>query len=196
MGADMLKPRFTIDDAERAHDEWGANCGPGALAAILGLTLDEVRPHMGDFERKGYTNPTLMLAALDSAGAKWRKRQLGPNRVTGGTVTFLGFPLYGLARIQWEGPWTKPGVPMAARYRHTHWVGVAHGDSVRDVGIFDINCMNNGTGWVSLENWRDIVVPYILQEYVPRADGGWHLTHVVEIVAPQPYINPQGGGSR
>src|SRR3990167_150016 len=108
-----VAPRFNLADADRAHDEWGANCGPGALAAIMGMTLDEVRPHMGDFESKGYTNPTLMFYAMESVSARFRTRSLASN------VKLLGWPVYGLARIQWEGPWTKPGVPMAARYRHT-----------------------------------------------------------------------------
>jgi hypothetical protein len=57
---DTFAVSFTEADAHRAYDEWGANCGPGALAAIAGLTLDKVRALMGDFETKGYTNPTLM----------------------------------------------------------------------------------------------------------------------------------------
>ena len=28
-------PRFTPDDADRAFAEWGANCGPAAIAAML-----------------------------------------------------------------------------------------------------------------------------------------------------------------
>ena len=155
-----MRTAFTLTDAERANDEWGANCGPGALAAIMGLTLDEVRPHMGDFERKHYTNPTLMFDALTSVGARFRT--------------------LGLARIQWEGPWTKPGVPIRARYRHTHWVGSRR--ATGGVGIFDINCMNNGSGWVALEAWRDIAVPWILERCVPPADGKWHITHSIEIV--------------
>jgi len=71
-------PKFSAADAERAADEWGMNCGPGAIAAIFGLTLDQVRPFMGDFERKRYTNPTLMfdtLHRLYKAGIcrGWRK---------------------------------------------------------------------------------------------------------------------------
>lgn len=167
----MPPPRFNLDDAQRAWDAWGANCGPGALAAIARLTLDEVRPHMGDFERKGYTNPTLMLDALSSiyrAGliAGWRKER-------------ADWPLYGLARIQWEGPWTKPGVPMRARYRHTHWVGSATING--QLGVFDINCINNGSGWVSLQEWRTVLVPWLLAEAVPKADGKWHITHAIEI---------------
>lgn len=36
--------RFTVEEAEGAGKVWGANCGPGAIAGILGMTLDEVRP--------------------------------------------------------------------------------------------------------------------------------------------------------
>jgi hypothetical protein len=36
-------------------------------------------------------------------------------------------------------------------------------------------------GWTSLKAWSEIMVPYILKEAVPRANGKWHLTHVVEI---------------
>lgn len=181
--ATQLPPpvRFTIEDGIRAEDEWGANCGPGALAAIMGMTLDEVRPHMGDFERKGYTNPTLMLTALQSllvarVISEWRCAVVRANGEP------LDWPHYGLARIQWEGPWTKPGVPIRARYRYTHWIGVfCRSDLPIDVGIFDINALGNGTGWCSLVNWESIIVPHILKECVPRASGGWHITHAIEI---------------
>jgi hypothetical protein len=174
------RPRFTLEDANRAHDTWGCNCGPSALAAMLDKTLDEVRVHLGDFEQKGYTNPTMMLSALESVGAKFRIRSLASN------VPVLGWPLYGLARIQWEGPWTKPGVPMRARYRQTHWVGAVSRSEqdCRDVGIFDINCLNNGSGWTALESWQSIAVPFILKECVPRADGKWHITHTIELERP------------
>jgi hypothetical protein len=158
----MRPTRFTVDEAQAAADAWGLNCGPGAVAAVLGMTLDELRPHLGDFERKQYTNPTLMWSILNSVGVKWR------------TSRDKAFPDYGLARIQWTGPWTKPGVSPRAAYRYTHWVGAA-GDE-----IFDINCMSVG-GWVPSREWSGQVVPWLLGECVPRADGGWFVTHSVEI---------------
>lgn len=163
---------FSADDAERAHTEWGCNCGPAALAAILEMTLDEVRPHMGDFEGKRYTNPTLMLNTLHRLSVVFSYR--------GGHLGRSNWPAYGLARIQWEGPWTKPGVPARAAYRHTHWVGV-NGRSRDDIGIFDVNALGNGSGWCPLQDWSDDIVPWILKECAPRADGGWHITHAVEV---------------
>ena len=163
------RPRFTADDADRANAEWGANCGPGALAAIMDMTLDEVRPHLGDFEQKRYTNPSMMNFALRSIGRPWKK--IG-----------AAWPQYGLARIQWEGPWTDPGVPMVARYRHTHWVGAAQRNG--EIGVFDINAMGNGTGWGVLADWESILVPWLLNACVPRANGRWHITHAIEVEPP------------
>lgn len=159
-------PRFTAADADRAHDDWGCNCGPSALAAICGLTLDAARPLMGDFEAKHYTNPTLMMASLDRVpGITWRRVK--------------DLPDWGLVRVQWEGPWTQPGVPMRARYRHTHWIGTCA--SARGRGAFDVNAMSNGSGWCSWEHWQQILAPLIIRECVPRASGAWHFTHHIEV---------------
>lgn len=166
----MIPLRFTLEDAETAFAAWGANCGPGAVAAIMGLKLDEVRPHMGDFEEKGYTNPTLMFQVLRSLGV--RHTIFSAGRIV--------WPAYGLARIQWDGPWTEPGVPVRARYRHTHWVG-ANARNPDNIGIFDINALANGTGWSSLADWSSVIVPHILSECVKRTNGRWQITHAIEV---------------
>src|SRR3546814_15629111 len=64
----MTELRFTAVEAAAAYDAWGCNCGPAAIAAVIGLTLDELRPELGDFEVKRYTNPTLMWEVLDRLG--------------------------------------------------------------------------------------------------------------------------------
>lgn len=173
----MSEPKFTIDDAQKAADTWGLNCGPAAVAAILGLTLDELRPHLGTFERKGYTNPTLMFDILRNLKAPIVDAgMVGPST---SRLRQLSWPFYGLARVQWEGPWTEPGVPIRARYRHTHWVGSRlRNNEERD--IFDVNCMCVG-GWVPIKEWAQEVVPWLLNECEPKANGKWHLTHVIEI---------------
>jgi len=166
-----ILPRFTLADAESAHDAWGANCGPAALAVVTGKTLDEVRPLLGDFEARCYMNPTAMEAALRLAAVAWSDH--GPR----------DWPSrFGIVRIQWEGPWTAPGVPIRVRYRHTHWIAAAKLGS--GIGIFDINAMANGTGWCALADWERVIVPFILDNAVPRASGGWHRTHVFEVEQP------------
>lgn len=162
------KPRFSGDDAQRAAEEWGANCGPGALAAVLGKTLDEIRPHLGDFERKRYTNPTLMLDILKRLGVSYRKRMDWPRR--------------GLVRVQWEGPWTAPGVPMAARYRHTHWVGAQRIGEAFDLWVFDINAIYFD-GWIPYAEWSGQLVPWLLKECEPKASGKWHITHSLDLAS-------------
>lgn len=163
-----MKPlRFNEADADRASKAWGANCGPGALAAVTGMTLDEVRPHLIGFDAKRYTNPTMMLAALRSLSIANIVRHRDE------------WPRFGLARIQWHGPWTKPGVPPRVTYRYTHWVGTELGNNSR--GVFDINAMNSG-GWISLHDWTGALVPWLLKELHPKADGKWSITHSVEVV--------------
>ena len=61
-----LSVPFSFEEAQRAGDEWGLNCGPAAIATMTRLSLDELRPHLGDFEQKHYTNPTLMWSILNS----------------------------------------------------------------------------------------------------------------------------------
>lgn len=159
--------RFTADDQQRAYEEWGSNCGPGAIAAVLGMTLDELRPSLGDFEQKRYTNPSLMWSILDRLVVPWRLELLA-----------VKWPAFGLARIQWEGPWTANGVPARVAYRHTHWVAASTRPDGR-VAVFDINAA--ASGWISAVDWAEQLVPWLLQECEPKADGRWHFTHIVEI---------------
>ncbi len=158
---------FTEDDANCAYDAWGANCGPGALAGVTGRTLEQVRPHIPMFNERRYTNPSMMFEALRNMDMNWTPR------------FDKDWPHFGLVRIQWEGPWMRDGVPVAARYRYTHWVG-ACARTRNDVGIFDINCMNSG-GWVSLDNWSAIIVPALVKH--PGFNGRWHITHSIEVRA-------------
>lgn len=161
--------KLTIDDCERATEAWGFNCGPAALCAVLDRTPDEVRPFMGDFEAKGYTNPTLMYAALKLAGvtAKTTYRGDVPRR----------FPdvEHGLVRVQWGGPWMQPGVPVGARYRRTHWIAMRDGREV-----FDVNAMGVG-GWLLFEEWETALMPWLARQVVPGWDGRIWPTHVIEV---------------
>lgn len=167
---------FDVHETNACADRWSFNCGPAALCAVTGKTPEQIRPHLGDFERKGYTNPTLMIGALKSIGIKHRDlMKLYPRGVQ-------RWPAFGLVRVQWGGPWMRDGVPMAARYRHTHWVAAA-GDVIEPERVFDVNAMCVG-GWLPFAEWRDQLVPWLIKECEPKSDGTWSVTHSLEVEAP------------
>jgi hypothetical protein len=184
----LPRPRFTSEEAGLAFEAWGCNCGPSALACMARLTLDEVRDYLPGFDAKRYTNPSMMREALRALARDGRIAK----EFAWETTTDFGHwpPEGGLVRVQWHGPWMREGVPMQARYRHTHWVGAASraqtidGMAILDRGVWDVNCLENGSGsgWVSLTDWERIVVP-ALTEAIPKADGKWSITHVAHLRA-------------
>jgi hypothetical protein len=162
---------FTKEEYYSASDAWGFNCGPGALCAMMGLTPNEIRPNLFEFERKKYTNPKLMKKIIRNCG--WDYRQI----YRGDVPAQIPDVQYGLARIQWIGPWTEPTVPMRKRQRYTHWIGLKSHKMV-----FDINAVNSiYDGWLSYDGWRESWVPWILSHCVPNNYGSFWPTHVLEI---------------
>lgn len=164
--------RFSLDEAQVAADGW-FNCGPGALCAVANLRPEEALPHLRGFERKHYTNPAMMQGALASLGIPFERiyECLGIGKARNPV-----FPCFGLVRVQWSGPWTAPGVPVRARYRHTHWVAWDSDNRL----VFDVNAMCVG-GWISEAEWRDEMVPWLLRHIDPKADSEWWPTHCWEI---------------
>lgn len=174
------KIQFTTEEANAAGDEWNFNCGPGALCGLLGKRPEEIRPFMGEFESKGYTNPTLMIETLCRLGVKFQQTYRAD--VPAGNGDLIPTLRFGLMRVQWGGPWTNPGVPMRARYRQTHWVAGAlvpcdPGEVLR---IFDVNATCSG-GWLDWGEWAFQLVPWLIGECVPKGDGKWWATHVLEV---------------
>lgn len=173
----LIAPTYSFDEkeADRCAQEWGMNCGPAALAAMLALKPDDVHAHIPDFDRKHYTSPTMMKSALASLGVSFTDAEGGhicAQLSCPDCSRSRLFPVYGLARIQFEGPWLNPGVPKVASYAYTHWVGaMLDGASVRALYIFDVNC-----GWRPYWEWRDKTMPELTKSY-KRATGGWHVTH-------------------
>ena len=166
-----IKPvRFSLDDAQSAAGGL-FNCGPAALCAVADLLPDEAVSHLRGFDRKGYTNPSMMQQALCELGIKFERvyECLGL-----GVARSPIYPSFGLVRVQWAGPWTKPGVPVVARYRHTHWIAAS--DDMR----FDVNAMCVG-GWLSRTEWETLLVPWLLKECEPKATGEWWPTHCWQI---------------
>lgn len=162
------KLRFTIEEAQAAFDEWRFNCGPTSLAVMLQMRPEELRPFMGDFEEKGYTNPNLMESVL---------KGLCPDAVQFPVVTSHDIANHGLTRVEWVGPWTSSDLPPE-KNRHSHWVASAT-DDCGVLHIFDCNAFK--CGWGLSFWWKDTVVPHILETCEPEATGGWYTTHIWEI---------------
>ena len=170
MNATQATINFGRDDARAASDEWGCNCGPSALAAILGKRPDDVREACESvgFADKRYMSPTMMRRAISLAGGKlhWER----PVRRDSGQ---LMFPEIGLARIQFTGPWTAEGANPKWAYRQTHWVASWRHSHACE--IFDIN-----GGVRDYVDWVCDILP-LITESIKRADGGWYVTHSWEI---------------
>jgi hypothetical protein len=124
------------------------------LAAILGWTVDEVRPLMTDIERRQYVNPTHMKAALDRAGVRYRS--IGAHR-----------PTYGLMFVQWSG---HEHQPINVQYRFTHWLAIT-GERVFEV---------NAPELVSWDEWQR-VMPRMMQE-AGKGDGGVRIRSGIEVL--------------
>lgn len=168
---------MTLGKVQRASDEWGFNCGPGALCGVLQMLPEEIRPHMGDFEEKRYTNPTLMAQALRSLGVPFKRVFESPVEPFKSAIIW---PKFGLVRVQWDGPWTAKDIPLRARYRTSHWIGYRSHLAIHAAGdVFDINAVEYG--WISKVDWSMSLVPWLLRQCQPKASGRWWPTHCWEI---------------
>lgn len=155
---------FTRSEVCDAITGWGCNCGPSALAFARGVSLDDARAAIAGFDEKRYTSPTMMKGALHALCIPFAPLEA--------TIPEMFLRGMAISRVQWTGPWTKPGSNPMWAYRQTHWVATwsrAPGEWM----VFDIN-----SGIVDFDTWEVEVVPDILRECVPRADGGWCPTHV------------------
>ncbi len=159
---------FTEADARRAYEEWHCNCGPSALAFALRLPLGAVRHAIPGFEEKRYTSPTMMKAALANLGRQFDAAPCG----LAVALANLFHERMALVRVQWTGPWTAPGANPRWAYRQTHWVATWRDDGSGTDWVFDVN-----GGIASFGRWQGEIVP-LLTKATPRADGGWHPTHI------------------
>jgi hypothetical protein len=48
---------FTQDEVRIAHEQWGCNCGPAAMAFALQIGLEPVRHAIPLFAERRYTSP-------------------------------------------------------------------------------------------------------------------------------------------
>jgi hypothetical protein len=141
---------FTPEDVERAN----INCGPAALCACLGMTPDQILPHIDGFKARGYMDPRMMSDALASAGFCWRH------------VRGDGLPDHGLVRVFWRGPWSAPGVHPGAAAARSHWIAAK--DFFGETWIYDVN----SNGWEPRDTWESYTATRIAAS-IKRCDGTW-----------------------
>jgi hypothetical protein len=158
---------YNPPDVDAAHAAWKANCGPCALAALLGRPVMAVRDLFPAYPRRPWCNPTQMKAALGAAGARWR-------------LTSLKFywPVTGLAFVQFDGPWCSPEVPVAVAYRHTHWVAVRSRNApgmgtTLPPAVYDANA----GAWLTRPEWEAEILPLLLA-HVEGSTGWWVRTGI------------------
>ncbi|GEL74642.1 hypothetical protein [Myxococcus virescens] len=156
---------YTPQDLWDANDGWKANCGPSALAAVLGVPLAAVRRAFTGFPAKPWTTPTSMAAALAAQGVQHRVIQGMPQ----GDV-------HGVAFIQLRGRWDS--APERAQYRHTHWVGLYRERG--ELHVYDCNAGSAG-GWLPSEVWKAQVLTEIIAGH-RGASGKWAVRVVLEVL--------------
>lgn len=164
----MTRTLFIPPDLDAENDRWGANCGPGALAAVLGKPIAAVRPAFPWFPASTWTNQRRMEQALHAMGARWRADR---------AVDALGVGEAGVALVQFEGPWTAPGVDPRRAPPHTHWIGVARvpfverGLPVSEPMLFAYDV--NDAPWFPMEAWERFTLPKLLRDH--RRATGWRI---------------------
>lgn len=147
----MQTPREP-QDVDAAYESWGATCGPAALAAVLGLDLEDVRAAVSTSGRfQGYMNLTHMRNALEFMRVRYQA-------LRSPTLADL-LAERSIVCVQWSGPWNS--IPRAAA-AYRHFIATASGC------VYDVNA-----GWVEPEIWTDRVAPELIPK---RGDGSWLYT--------------------
>lgn len=145
----IMNPLYTPQDIAEAIDAWKANCGPAALAAVLGCPMAVVRDYFPRYPSKPWTNPTHMKAAIVASG--YLPRLTIPSRIKQGRR----LPTHGVAFVQF---WSDAieAMPVLRQYQHTHWIAT-HGESgaEKPAMIYDINA----DGWIPPDDWKEELWP-------------------------------------
>lgn len=163
---------YVPPDTYQAYLDWGATCGPAALAAILACRVMSLKKVMQPY--RGYTTFGAMRLALKKLDVPYHVLRNDFKL----TLGFAGVSYAGrLSMIQWGGSWLQPGVHVGAALSRTHWVAVVE-DPVR---IYDVNAGSAGTGcWVTLQDWMTVIAPSIM-ETIRGCDGTWSARSTIMI---------------
>lgn len=151
---------YTEDDSDLAHAKWAACCGHHSIAAAFNVPLARVCETFDS--KKGWMSPTDIERVLHNLGIRFRSTLRMQTRKLRD----------GVCRVQFEGRWMNPGVPVGARYPHTHYIGV------REAHVLDTAV--HPAIWIPQQDWLDNADLY----YVRSDVTGWHITHWYEPIQP------------
>ena len=135
--------KFTAQQYYAAYKAYGANCGYGAAAAILGITPDDVRRLVPGAEKAGGIGVKEMRSAIVRSG--WGYRDIGANP-----------PSYGVAVVKFGGE-ENPG----------HWVAVCGSK------ILDSYSMSLSSGWIDAARWGREIAPKVAKYFPGTTNKWW-----------------------
>lgn len=169
---------YTPADVDAAHDAWKANCGPTALAALLGMELAAVRPAFPWFPERPWSSPSQIMQAIVSARGEQNATRLSVDRYAGARGEVTRLPSFGLATIQIDGPWCQLSNPRVA-YRYTHLVASQKVDG--EVWVYDVNAGPDERpgAWGPSGWWAQHIMPLLVQG--KKGATGWFVKVSIEV---------------
>jgi hypothetical protein len=136
--------RFTEAESIDAEGDWGAACGPQAIAAAINEPLEHVRENLPAGFR-GSMSPTQVKRTLDAFAIVYRQvKELQDQKLRNG----LGY-------VQWDGRWVMSKFRQE-RYHYTHWIAARNG------WVFDLNAIQ--FGWLYEADWRMDISRFVKDE--------------------------------
>jgi hypothetical protein len=154
---------YVPPDVQAAYEAFGANCGPAALAAMLGRPVMDLRRAIEPF--RGFMSFADMIRSLKSLGVE-HVTMRKDFKLIGALVADAHKWDGRLTIIQWGGKWLQPGVHPGAALSRTHWIAVRHSPEL----AYDVNAGEYG-GWLTFGQWGELAKAIMAE--VPKCDGQW-----------------------
>lgn len=169
-------------DVDEAYERWGANCGPCALAAATGRSVDAVRAAVSDpaeqlelgeppLHYRGYMGIGHMRRALEVLRVPilrtWQAQPPDFLASLEGTEERAV-----LVMVLWSGPWNA--VPRAAA-THRHFV------TYRQICLDPRGrgwTYDGNVGWLPHAIWAHEIAPQLMPK---RGDGKWTIGWAAEL---------------
>lgn len=185
VGWAATRPAHEHTLTELDANRW-ASCGPASLSALLGRPLADVRHAFpGQTDGRTWTNLAAMQRALTLLGVGH-----GTER-SPGILMPASAPSFGLAMVQFCGPWDDMPIGHPAQLQRSHWIAMKPHPTLGAEAplVFDINAIDGfppmSLGWWQpQECWDALIRPELARSYGKKATGAWWLRAVIEVTAP------------